>query len=953
MPPMQPMDFGQEGADNAGQPVDLSTLINGDLSVQFSEQPMGTGSFEMGSDGSMKAVAPEDDLLPATSSPPFAQNLAEEIDEADLNRIAVELCQRIDEDVESRKPWVMRYRKGMTMMGLIEDEVDDGPFPGASTAVMPIISEAVVQFWAKAIGEQVPSEGPVKGSVSGKANKALNERAERVQQFMNHDIMRTDKGWYDDHSKLLWSLPAEGSCFKKVYRDTNLGRNVSEFVAAEDFICNYGFKNLESAPRFTHRIWRTQNEVKKAQVAGIYREVDLSAPAGEELSEGAEVRLEASDFEQSDDGAQIDSRYELHECYCEIDLPAPFADPDGIGRPYIITIEPKSQKILSIYRGWKEQDTLLRRRVTFIKYDFIPGPGFYGLGLPHLIGGLQQAATGALRLIIDGSATASLQGGFMSKDASIKDGNLSIEPGVWQQIDASSDDLAKAFYSPPMKEPSPALFNVLGTLIQRSEKFAATTEAQTGAENVKNAPVGSMSMMMEAGGRVFSAIHRGLHMSLGWELLNRYELIQEYMPVEGYPYDVEGNHQGLIEEDFAPGVSVIPVSDPNIFSTEQRVAQGQAVYQLAKENPDVIKVPVAVERLLRGLKVPDIEELLVTNEPPPPMDPVSEIQALLRGEPVQAYPDQEHLAYLQHYAAFMQNPQFGGNPELQAQIAPQALALIGQRLAYAWAMHNRALGVPAPLLPPPMGMPEGQAQGPTGNPQLPQPDQGFSDPSMAPMGPQNGPQGPAPAQPTNAPPEVIAQLAAQIAPQLAQVPGMPALGAGGTGPDPSQQAKAEAITQESQLKIAQGQQKMDLDAQMAAQKIQFEREKADLKMQIETFKAEQKMLLEQEKSDRERQMAEMQAAMSQQKMAAQAANDQRQAVMDAQAAQQQHEAHQQNLTMDAITQTAGLEQQAEAQAQDQALAARESTAKTQAMQTQAAAKAKAASKPTKPKKGTA
>jgi hypothetical protein len=436
-------------------------------------------------------------------------------------------------------------------------------------------------------------------------------------------------------------------------------------------------------------------------------------------------------------------------------------------------------------------------------------------------------------------------------------------------------------------------------------------------------------------------------------VLNRYELIQEYMPVEGYPYDVEGNHQGLIEEDFAPGVSVIPVSDPNIFSTEQRVAQGQAVYQLAKENPDVIKVPVAVERLLRGLKVPDIEELLVTNEPPPPMDPVSEIQALLRGEPVQAYPDQEHLAYLQHYAAFMQNPQFGGNPELQAQIGPQALALIGQRLGYAWAMHNRALGVPAPLLPPAMGMPEGQTQGPTGNPQLPPPDQGFGDPSMGGMGPQNGPQGPAPAQPTNAPPEVIAHLAAQIAPQLAQVPGMPAIGSEGGGAGAADQAKAQAITQESQLKLQQGQQKMDLDAQMASQKIQFEREKADLKMQIETFKAEQKMLLEQEKSERERQMADMKAAMSQQQMATQAANDQRQAVMDAQNMAQQQEAHQQSLTMEAITQTAGLEQQAEAQAQDQALAARESTAKTDAMQTQAAAKAKAASKPAKPKKGTA
>jgi hypothetical protein len=945
MPPMSPMDFGQEGADIAGQPVDLSTLMNGNLGVSFEDQPMGTGVFELGPDGDMQQVFPEDDLLPAQQSPGFRENLAESIPESDLTSLASELLQRIDEDKESRAPWAERYRDGMRMMGLIKDEVDDGPFPGASTAVMPIIAEAVVQFWARSLAEQVPSEGPAKGKVKGKASQDLLKRAERVTEFMNHDIMMVDKGWFTDHSRMLWALPNEGSCFKKVLRDTGLGQNRSEYVAAEDFICNYGFRDLESAPRYTHRIWRTQNEVKKAQVAGIYRDVDLGAPPAEELSEGAEIRLEATDFDPETDGGNTDSRYELFECYCELTLPEGFAeDNTGVAYPYIVTLEPKSNKILSIYRGWKEQDPLKRRRVYFIKYDYIPGPGFYALGLPHLIGGLQQAATGALRLIIDGSATASLQGGFMSKDASLKDENLSLEPGVWKQVDATAEDLAKAFYSPPMKEPSPALFNVLGTLIQRSEKFAATTEAQTGTENAKNAPVGSTLALLEAGGKVFSTIHFGLHKSLGWELLARYDLIQEYMPVEGYPYDVDGAHQGLMKEDFAPGVQVTPVSDPNIFSTTQRVAQNQAVYQLAKENPDVLKVPVAIRRFLEGIKVADIDELMVGQDgPPPPMDPVSEIQALLRGDPVQAYPEQDHIAYLQHYAAFMQNPQYGGNPELQAQIGPRALALIGQRLGYAWAMHNRALGVPAPMLPPPMGMPEGPTQGPTGNQQIIPPNQGQGQIGIGPQGPQMGPQAPAPGQPSNAPPEVIAQMAAQIAPQLAQVPGMPAVGSGG---DPSQQAKADAITNESQAKIMATQQKLQQDTEAHSQKLQLAAELADIKKAVEATKAEQKMAMDAFKAEQEQKQLEHKAMLDNYRMGMEAQNHQRQAAQQAEEAMRQDEAHQQGLILEAATRAQAMEQEAQSQAQDQILADRESTAKTEAMKT----KAKAAAKAPKPGK---
>lgn len=942
MVPMYPDNFGQEGTPDTGNPVDLSTIF-GPNGVSFQEQPMGTGTFEMGQDGQMVEVYPEDDLMSADRTPEFAENLAPLLTPEEQAKIASELTERIKEDITSRQPWTDRYQDGMKMMGLVKDEVDDGPFPGASTAVMPIIAEAVVQFWARSLAEQAPSEGPAKTEIKGKPSKQVQAKAERVKDYMNYDIMLVDKSWFSDHSRMLFALPQEASTFKKIYRDRDLGRNVSEYVKAEDFICNYAFSDLATSPRYTHRIWKTENEVRKAQVAGVYQDIDLGEPSEEELTEEAQIRLEASDQEPGDGGGAKDNRYELFESYCELDLPGELADPDGIQRPYIVTLEAKSNKILSIYRGWKEADQLKRRRVNFIQYNFLPGPGFYGLGLFHLIGGLQQAATGALRLIIDGSATASLQGGFISKDASLKDEALTIEPGVWKQVDATSEDLSKAFYSPPMKEPSPQLFNVLGTLIQRAEKFAATTEMMTGGENAKNAPVGSTMALLEMGGKVFSTIHRGLHMSLAEELRCRFELIQEYMPVEGYPYDVEGAHQGLLTEDFAPGVQVVPVSDPNIFSSTQRVALNQAVYTMGKENPGILDMPTIVRRVLEGLKVPDIDELFTKQaEPPAPMDPVSEIQALLRGQPVQPYPDQNHVAHLQHYAAFMANPQYGGNLELQKQIGPAAMALIGQRLGYAWAAANRQLGVPAPMLPPPLG----QAQGPTGNGQNPQQNQGGQPGQMGPQGPQSGPQELPPA-----PPEVIAQMAAQFMPQLAQVPGFPTLD-GGQG-DAAGKAKAEAIANESSLKIAAGQEQLQQSRELHTQKVELVNRKADLEIGVKEAAASLKMEKDARKAAQDQALQEQAAVQKQQQMATDAMNQERQAYLEAEEAARQDERHQQELATQAILAQQEMvqeqeraDQEAATQVQERRIAEQDALARQQAMKT----KAKAAAKPKAGKK---
>ena len=834
----------------------------------------------------MREVYPEDDYLPAVASTAHNTNLAEQMDEPDLLRIASDLLMALDDDIESRRPWTDRFRRGFEMMGLTADEIDDGPFPGSSTAVMPVISEAVVQFWARSLAEQVPSQGPVKGTVLGKVHEAQLQRAKRVADYMNHDLMVLDRSWYADHSRMLFALPYTGSCFKKSYRDEAQGRNCSVYVQAEDFICNYAFTDLDTAPRYAHRIWRTHNQIKKAQYAGMYRDVELQEAQIEDLPEESQIKIDAQDFEQTDGGGRSgDKRHELFEVYCELDLRGfehidQQGQPTGIALPYIVTLDKHSEKILSVYRGWKEQDPLMRRRVTWSKYDYLPGTGFYGFGLFHLIGGLQQAATGALRAIIDGAATASLQGGFISKDASMKDQNLTIEPGIWKQVDATAEDLGKAFFTPPFKEPSPVLFQIMGFLVQRAEKFAATTEMQTGSENAKNMPVGSTLAMLEAGGKVFSTIHRGLHKSLAEELRQRYELIQEFMPVEGYPYDVEGAHEGILAQDFAPGVSIMPVSDPNIFSQVQRVAMYQATYDLAKQNPNEIRLKPVLRRFLEGMGVPDIDEILVEDQPPPaPMDPVSEMQALLRGEPVQAYPDQMHQAYLQHYWAFMNNPQFGGSPQIQQQIGPAAVALLGQRLAYAWAEHARAQGVPAPMLPPPMGdpnAPPGQGPGqPPGQLGLPPPGPG-PDPGLMPGQPgsppglpnEMGPQGPGlpPGQPMppQQPPDSaqLAQMAAQIAPQMVKVPGLPAPPSPG---DAGKEADNQIKQAELQLKQTELQMKQQgislswLELQSKAEAQQVDTYNKDqmgkIKAAIEMETLKQKQVETQAKAEREARLA--------------------------------------------------------------------------------------------------
>lgn len=691
----------------------------------------------------------------------FYENLAETLDEGYLDELAVDIIQKVDQDIEARKPWVERFKQGMEMAGLLDGDLDDGPFPGASSVAHTIVTEAIQTFWATSTAELFPSSGAVNIRPMGDFNEDNMDRADRVKEHMNFQLFYEDVGYYSETSRLMMAVAYQGTAIRKTFRDAVMDRTVSIHVPIEDFIVPYHAVDLETASRFTHRIWKTPNELRKEQVNGKYLDVELGKPVNDEEDEIYAVKEEMVDVQRTDD--QDDARHELLECYIELDIPG-YEDEDedgetGIELPYIVTVERTSRRVLAVYRNWYEHDDLKRRRLYFTKYGYVPSTKtFYDFGILHILGGLQTAGSGALRALLDSAATASLQGGFVSSDANIQDKRIAVIPGEYQDIDLTAEELKNAFFNPPFKEPSPALFNLLGFLTDTGRRLASISDIAVGDQSSQNAPVGSTLALIEQGKRVFSTIHRGLHHSASKEFRLRFEINREFIPEEGYEWDVEGNPRTIMAADYGPGLEVIPVSDPNVFSSSQRMALAQAEYQLMKENPgkfDEIKV---LKRVLKAMNSSDPDDILVGEDMPQPVDPGTEIQLLLHGKPIQVYPDQDHLSHLQVYFAFASNPQFGGNPVVGQMVMPRLTALGAQRLGYLWAQHAEALGVPVSYIDPKEGEP--------GIPNVPYPQ--------------------------------LAKKMAEVAPQLAKVPGIPA------PPDPNQQ-KMEA---ELKLEQAKGQQEM-------------------------------------------------------------------------------------------------------------------------------------------------
>ena len=611
-------------------------------------------------------------------------NLAEELPEQEINLIGKELVRAYEDDKSSRKNWEDQYSKGLRMLGVVVEDRQD-PFPGASGVHHPLLAEAATQFQARAIAEIFPAGGPVKTQVIGKVSDKKLEQSQRVQDFMNFQITQEIPDYFNELDQMLFYLALAGSAFKKVYFDNTLDRICSKFVPAEEFVISMENTDLETAERYTQVMKLTRNDIRKHQVSGYYKDIPLSKAETTPGSNDGDMVDQTLQRLEGMTPSMADKIHTVLEVHTNIDLGE---DKNELALPYIVTIDLDSQRVLSIRRNWKEEDSLRRKRTYFIHYKYLPGLGFYGFGLIQMIGGLQHASTGALRALLDSAAFANLNGGFRAKGARIEGGDITVSPGEWVEVEAYGDDLRKSFIPLPFKEPSPTLLQLLGVLTESGRRFASIADAMIG-DSAGSGPVGTTIALIEQGSKVYSAIHKRIHQAQGREFKLIYELNGEYLDDE-YSFEVIGENKKIRRKDFTASISVVPVSDPNIFSQAQRIALAQTGMQLAQASPDIIDVKEATRRFLQALNIPDYMDLMIEDEDTPRRDPVSENMALLNGKPIQVFEDQDHQAHIQVHSQFINDPRFGGNPEAKERLYPAMLAHIGQHMAFLYQQQMQA-----------------------------------------------------------------------------------------------------------------------------------------------------------------------------------------------------------------------------------------------------------------------
>jgi hypothetical protein len=609
----------------------------------------------------------------------FGSNLADFMSEDDMNGIANELIGKFDEDKSSRKDWEETYTKGLDLLGFKYEERSQ-PFQGASGVTHPVLAEAVTQFQAQAYRELLPAGGPVRTQIVGKDNLLKQQQAERVSEFMNYQIMHVMEEYDPELDQMLFHLPLAGSAFKKVYFDGTLGRAVSKFVPADDIVVPYTATDLQSSERVTHVLRRSQNEIKKMQVSGMYRDVSLQVSSDEDSVLNKE--REISGVEKTD---YANDMYTLLEMHCDLDLPG-FEDQTGVKLPYIVTVDEGSGKVLSIYRNYRENDPLYRKDQYFVHFKFLPGLGFYGFGLVHMLGGLSRTATAALRQLIDAGTLSNLPAGFKARGLRIRDDDTPLQPGEFRDVDAPSGDLRQGLLPLPYKEPSQTLYALLGFVVQTATRFATVADQKIGENLGANAPVGTTMAMMERGTKVMSAIHKRLHYGQKVEFTLMAQIFAEFLPTM-YPYEVEGGPPQIKQQDFDGKVDVLPVSDPNIFSVSQRVVLAQTQLQLAQSNPQAHNVYEAYRRMYAALGVTDISAILPPPPQPSPVDPGMENSMALKQQQLKAFPQQNHDAHINAHRGFMSSILVKNNPVVMAilqshiseHIALQARELIQQK----------------------------------------------------------------------------------------------------------------------------------------------------------------------------------------------------------------------------------------------------------------------------------
>lgn len=618
-------------------------------------------------------------------------NIAENIEDGELQSLASELIGQFLADRESRKDWAMAYIKGLDLLGMkIEDRSQ--PWEGASGVFHPMLTEAVVRFQAQAMSELMPASGPVRTKILGKITPEKAEQAQRVQNEMNYLIIEEMPDYRDEMEQMLFRLPLAGSAFKKTYYDPINEVPASVFVPAEDFVVSYGASNLRVCPRYTHVMKKTDNEVRELQVIGFYRDVELP-DAEKDLSD---IEEKYNELAGDNPVLEDDPRRTLLEMHVDVDLPEPYADPDGVARPYVITIDKTSKTVLAIRRNWKEDDAKKRKLMHFTHYPYLPGMGFYGTGLIHLIGGLAKSATSILRQLIDAGTLSNLPAGFKAKSLRIKGDNTPLMPGEWRDADVTSGTLRESLMPLPYKEPSGVLYQLLGNVVEEGRRIGSVADIQVGDMNAQ-APVGTTLALLERSLKVMSGVQARLHAAMKQELRILARIIHDYMPEE-YAYEVDGEFNRV--EDFDGRVDVIPVSDPNAATMAQRIMQYQAALQLAQQAPQLYDMGKLHQQMLEVLGIQDAGDIIKLPEDIKPMDPVAENMAILKQEPVKAFLYQDHEAHIAAHMAAMQDPriaQMVGQSPFAGAIQAAAMAHITEHIAYQYRKEiEMQLGVPLP-----------------------------------------------------------------------------------------------------------------------------------------------------------------------------------------------------------------------------------------------------------------
>ena len=649
------VDLVDQGTDS-DMPFDVTQLDDGGVELDFE---------------------PGMQKIPGTEN--HFDNLAELLPEDILDPIGSDMHSNYQDYKSSRKDWEDSYIKGLDLLGFNYQNRAE-PFQGASGATHPVLAEAVTQFQAGAYKELLPAEGPVRTQILGVSDQPKEQQSQRVKDFMNYQIMDIMKEYEPEFDQMLFHLPLAGSTFKKVYYDDLLGRAVSKFVPADDLVVPYSATSLEDAEAIIHVLKISENDLRKQQVNGFYRDVELTKPSETE----DKVSKKERELDGTKKTGKAEEMYTLLECHVNLDIEGfedigPDGQPTGIKLPYIVTIDEGSREVLSIKRNFEQNDPKKQKIEYFVHFKFLPGLGFYGFGLIHMIGGLSRTATSALRQLLDAGTLSNLPAGFKQRGIRIKDEAQPIQPGEFKDVDAPGGNLRDAFFPLPYKEPSPTLLQLMGIVVQAGQRFAAIADMQVGDGN-QGAAVGTTVALLERGSRVMSAIHKRLYSSLRQEFKTLAKVFKTYLPPE-YPYDVVGGERNIKLTDFDDRIDIIPVADPNIFSMSQRITIAQTELQLATSNPQLHDMYTIYRKMYEALGVKDIDKILPPPAPQEPKDPALEHIDALTQKPFQAFRGQDHQAHMTAHLNFMETNIVRNNPPVMVSIQKNILehiSLMGQ-----------------------------------------------------------------------------------------------------------------------------------------------------------------------------------------------------------------------------------------------------------------------------------